>query len=191
MYKHPFPSKKSFFQHKKFTSYIQSATHIIQTTSGQGEQAEVKSRYHCVQASGNLRICFGKSCRSCEAYQARILDVPLQKLLQSMSIAYRQNLTSPKWNRFKVRKSILKSLTLDIAFLMPIEKEKIFWTQVHFFFQGLRLRWKDKIRLNNVIWRCWHQQFVAPKHPQTHGTGAANQHLASAALPAPKASHQV
>ena len=108
VYKHPFPSKKSFFQHKKFTSYIQSATHIIQTTSGQGEQAEVKSRYHCVQASGNLRICFGKNCRSCEAYQARILDVPLQKLLQSMSIAYRQNLTSPKWNRFKVPKSLQK-----------------------------------------------------------------------------------
>ena len=188
MYKHPFPSKKSFFQHKKFTSYIQSATHIIQTTSGQGEQAEVKSRYHCVQASGNLRICFGKSCRSCEAYQARILDVPLQKLLQSMSIAYRQNLTSPKWNRFKV--SHFKSLTVDIASLMSIEKDKIFLTQLDFF-QGLRLRWKDKIRLNNVIWRCWHQQFVAPKYPQTHGTGAASQHLAPAVVPAPKASHQV
>ena len=74
-----------------------------------------------------MRICFHKGCQSCEAYQARILDVPLQKLLQSMSIAYRQNLTSPKWNRFK----------------------------------GLRLRWKDKIRLNNVIWRCWHLQFAA------------------------------
>jgi MAX-like protein X len=27
-------------------------------------------------------------------------------------------------------------------------------------FLGLKLRWKDKIRLNNVIWRCWHMQFV-------------------------------
>ena len=26
-------------------------------------------------------------------------------------------------------------------------------------FWGLKLRWKDKIRLNNVIWRCWHMQF--------------------------------
>jgi len=26
-------------------------------------------------------------------------------------------------------------------------------------FLGLKLRWKDKIRLNNVIWRCWHMQF--------------------------------
>ena len=43
-----------------------------------------------------------------------------------MSIAYRQKLTSPKWNRFL----------------------------------GLKLRWKDKIRLNNVIWRCWHMQFI-------------------------------
>ncbi|XP_039951716.1 carbohydrate-responsive element-binding protein isoform X2 [Bactrocera tryoni] len=27
-------------------------------------------------------------------------------------------------------------------------------------FKGIRLRWKDKIRLNNVIWRCWHMQFI-------------------------------
>ncbi|KAK6638370.1 hypothetical protein RUM44_008799 [Polyplax serrata] len=27
-------------------------------------------------------------------------------------------------------------------------------------FRGIRLRWKDKIRLNNVIWRCWHMQFI-------------------------------
>ncbi|XP_017048905.1 protein WBSCR14 homolog [Drosophila ficusphila] len=27
-------------------------------------------------------------------------------------------------------------------------------------FKGVRLRWKDKIRLNNVIWRCWHMQFI-------------------------------
>ena len=27
-------------------------------------------------------------------------------------------------------------------------------------FRGLHLRWKDRIRLNNVIWRCWHQQFI-------------------------------
>ena len=49
-----------------------------------------------------------------------------QKIPQCMSIAYRQKLTSPKWNRFL----------------------------------GMKLRWKDKIRLNNVIWRCWHMQFI-------------------------------
>ena len=27
-------------------------------------------------------------------------------------------------------------------------------------FSGLKLRWKDKIRMNNVIWRCWHMQFM-------------------------------
>uniref|UniRef100_A0A182P336 Uncharacterized protein n=3 Tax=Pyretophorus TaxID=44537 RepID=A0A182P336_9DIPT len=27
-------------------------------------------------------------------------------------------------------------------------------------FKGIRLRWKEKIRLNNVIWRCWHMQFI-------------------------------
>jgi hypothetical protein len=30
-----------------------------------------------------------------------ILDISLNKLFQSMSIAYRQKLTSPKWNRFR------------------------------------------------------------------------------------------
>ena len=52
-------------------------------------------------------------------------NLPLIELFQSMSVAYRHKLTSPKWNRFK----------------------------------GLKLRWKDKIRLNNVIWRCWHLQY--------------------------------
>ena len=52
-------------------------------------------------------------------------NLPLRELFQSMSVAYRHKLTSPKWNRFK----------------------------------GLKLRWKDKIRLNNVIWRCWHLQY--------------------------------
>jgi MAX-like protein X len=54
------------------------------------------------------------------------IDTSLAKLFQCMSLAYRQKLTSPKWNRFR----------------------------------GIRLRWKDKIRLNNVIWRCWHLQFI-------------------------------
>lgn len=54
------------------------------------------------------------------------IDTSLSKLFQCMSLAYRQKLTSPKWNRFR----------------------------------GIRLRWKDKIRLNNVIWRCWHMQFI-------------------------------
>ena len=57
---------------------------------------------------------------------ASLIDVSLTKLFQCMSIAYRQKLTSPKWNRFL----------------------------------GMKLRWKDKFRLNNVIWRCWHMQFI-------------------------------
>ncbi|XP_069704539.1 carbohydrate-responsive element-binding protein isoform X2 [Periplaneta americana] len=60
------------------------------------------------------------------AAQQLSIDSSLSKLFQCMSLAYRQKLTSPKWNRFK----------------------------------GIRLRWKDKIRLNNVIWRCWHMQFI-------------------------------
>ncbi|XP_023319397.1 carbohydrate-responsive element-binding protein [Trichogramma pretiosum] len=57
------------------------------------------------------------------------IETSLNKLFQCMSLAYRQKLTSPKWNRFK----------------------------------GIRLRWKDKIRLNNCIWRCWHMQFIIKK----------------------------
>lgn len=53
-------------------------------------------------------------------------EISLPTLFKSMSIAYRQRLTSPRWNRFR----------------------------------GLKLRWKDKIRMNNVIWRCWHMQFM-------------------------------
>ncbi|XP_011503431.1 PREDICTED: MLX-interacting protein [Ceratosolen solmsi marchali] len=61
-----------------------------------------------------------------ENSQQLSIETSLNKLFQCMSLAYRQKLTSPKWNRFK----------------------------------GIRLRWKDKIRLNNVIWRCWHMQFI-------------------------------
>ncbi|KAG1713904.1 MLX-interacting protein [Nymphon striatum] len=32
-------------------------------------------------------------------------------------------------------------------------------------FKGLKLKWKDKIRLNNIIWRAWHMQFVVKKKP--------------------------
>ena len=53
-------------------------------------------------------------------------EISLTSLFKSMSMKYRFQLTSPRWNRFR----------------------------------GLKLRWKDKIRINNVIWRCWHMQFV-------------------------------
>lgn len=32
-------------------------------------------------------------------------------------------------------------------------------------FKGLKLRLKDKIRLNNIIWRAWHMQFVIQRKP--------------------------
>ena len=60
------------------------------------------------------------------------IDCSFTKLFQCMSIAYRQKLTSPKWNRFL----------------------------------GMKLRWKDKIRLNNVIWRCWLDR--VPYDPERH-----------------------
>ena len=32
-------------------------------------------------------------------------------------------------------------------------------------FKGLRLKIKDKVRLNNIIWRCWHMQYKQGKKP--------------------------
>ncbi|XP_078598789.1 MLX-interacting protein-like isoform X5 [Branchiostoma floridae x Branchiostoma japonicum] len=32
-------------------------------------------------------------------------------------------------------------------------------------FKGLKLLWKDKIRLNNAIWRAWHIQYINNKSP--------------------------
>ncbi|XP_066291957.1 MLX-interacting protein-like isoform X4 [Branchiostoma lanceolatum] len=32
-------------------------------------------------------------------------------------------------------------------------------------FKGLKLLWKDKIRLNNAIWRAWHIQYVNQRRP--------------------------
>ncbi|XP_011159268.2 MLX-interacting protein isoform X1 [Solenopsis invicta] len=69
---------------------------------------------------------FASSLNDKNTSQQLSIETSLNKLFQCMSLAYRQKLTSPKWNRFK----------------------------------GIRLRWKDKIRLNNVIWRCWHMQFI-------------------------------
>ncbi|XP_072943386.1 MLX-interacting protein isoform X2 [Epargyreus clarus] len=63
-------------------------------------------------------------------HQQLSIEISLTKLFKCMTLAYRQKLTSPKWNRFK----------------------------------GIKLRWKDKIRLNNVIWRCWHMQFIKKKN---------------------------
>ncbi|XP_076654474.1 MLX interacting protein mondo isoform X2 [Halictus rubicundus] len=75
---------------------------------------------------GFLHEKFASTFYSKKSPQQLSIETSLNKLFQCMSLAYRQKLTSPKWNRFK----------------------------------GIRLRWKDKIRMNNVIWRCWHMQFI-------------------------------
>nr|BAN21193.1 basic helix-loop-helix zip transcription factor [Riptortus pedestris] len=82
--------------------------------------AEPKAVIPCSRPLSNVRVAVKSSCTQLS------IETSLTKLFQCMSIAYRQKLTSPKWNRFK----------------------------------GVRLTWKDKIRLNNVIWRCWHMQFI-------------------------------
>ena len=52
------------------------------------------------------------------------IDQSLWKLFQCMTLAYDDDITSPKWKTFK----------------------------------GLKMNIKDKIRLNNIIWRAWHIQ---------------------------------
>ncbi|XP_053695890.1 homeotic protein female sterile [Sabethes cyaneus] len=44
--------------------------------------------------------------------------------------------------------------TLNVTYTQKLTSPK--WNP----FKGIRLRWKEKIRLNNVIWRCWYMQFV-------------------------------
>ncbi|XP_066947966.1 MLX-interacting protein isoform X3 [Macrobrachium rosenbergii] len=54
---------------------------------------------------------------------------------------------------FSIDSSLTKLFNaMSIAYRHKITSPK--WNR----FKGLKLRWKDKIRLNNVIWRCWHMQ---------------------------------
>ncbi|XP_076289292.1 MLX interacting protein mondo isoform X3 [Lasioglossum baleicum] len=87
---------------------------------------EEAARMAIITPLGFLHEKFASTFYSKKSPQQLSIETSLNKLFQCMSLAYRQKLTSPKWNRFK----------------------------------GIRLRWKDKIRLNNVIWRCWHMQFI-------------------------------
>ncbi|KAK9295595.1 hypothetical protein QLX08_010145 [Tetragonisca angustula] len=87
---------------------------------------EEAAKIAIIASTGLLQEKFASSSSNDKTSQQLSIETSLNKLFQCMSLAYRQKLTSPKWNRFK----------------------------------GIRLRWKDKIRLNNVIWRCWHMQFI-------------------------------
>ncbi|XP_011635582.1 MLX-interacting protein isoform X2 [Pogonomyrmex barbatus] len=92
------------------------------------DQEEQTARFSIIAHPGFFhdRFASSGSLNDKSTSQQLSIETSLNKLFQCMSLAYRQKLTSPKWNRFK----------------------------------GIRLRWKDKIRLNNVIWRCWHMQFI-------------------------------
>ncbi|XP_046916146.2 MLX interacting protein mondo isoform X2 [Dermatophagoides farinae] len=59
------------------------------------------------------------------------IDQSLWKLFQCMTLAYDDDITSPKWKTFK----------------------------------GLKMNIKDKIRLNNIIWRAWHIQYISGRKP--------------------------
>ncbi|XP_060115257.1 carbohydrate-responsive element-binding protein isoform X2 [Heteronotia binoei] len=61
-----------------------------------------------------------------EVPDPRSIDPTITRLFECMTLAYSDNLVSPKWKNFK----------------------------------GLRLLCRDKIRLNNAIWRAWYIQYV-------------------------------
>ena len=108
---------------KKYERYpllpVPKVQEHIEQTEADGTNQVTTERIYINQQGGIIQRAI-QSRRS-----SGFANLPLRELFQSMSVAYRQKLTSPKWNRFK----------------------------------GLKLRWKDKIRLNNVIWRCWHLQY--------------------------------
>ena len=86
---------------------------------------ELKESPNDVQQSKSCKYA-GESKIRLSLAEGKDHEISLPSLFKSMSMKYRFQLTSPRWNRFR----------------------------------GLKLRWKDKIRMNNVIWRCWHMQFV-------------------------------
>lgn len=89
-------------------------------------ETEVKNSLENIPDQINIALSIRGNQENGKNNQQLSIETNLSKLFQCMSLAYRQKLTSPKWNRFR----------------------------------GIKLRWKDKIRLNNVIWRCWHMQFI-------------------------------
>ncbi|KAK7087003.1 hypothetical protein SK128_007550 [Halocaridina rubra] len=86
-------------------------------------------------------------------------QVPIQ--LESGVITYAKKGIGPSGfciETFSIDGSLTKLFNaMSIAYKHKITSPK--WNR----FKGLKLRWKDKIRLNNVIWRCWHMQFIRKK----------------------------
>ncbi|CAD7088024.1 unnamed protein product [Hermetia illucens] len=73
---------------------------------------------------------------------------------QSASFGDRMIVTS----RVEIETTLAKLFKcMNLAYSQKLTSPK--WNH----FRGVRLRWKDKIRLNNVIWRCWHMQFFLKK----------------------------
>lgn len=85
---------------------------------------------------------------------------------QWLSFCSRQNIflsfttEKNKSHSHSVWSSVILSSTHSVFFIILISfnyRQKLTspkWNS----FKGIRLRWKDKIRLNNLIWRCWHMQ---------------------------------
>ncbi|XP_063888209.1 MLX-interacting protein-like isoform X2 [Scylla paramamosain] len=73
-------------------------------------------------------------------------------------ITYAKKSSRAKVETVSIDSSLTKLFNaMSIAYRHKITSPK--WNR----FKGLKLRWKDKIRLNNVIWRCWHMQFIRKK----------------------------
>lgn len=81
------------------------------------------------------------------------IDQSLTKLFQCMTLAYRY---TPRLNPESSYNRSTACTIPSFCFLNLISSKLTSprWKN----FKGLRLQWKDKIRLNNLIWRCWHMQ---------------------------------
>lgn len=105
---------------------------------------EVNETKDIIEVRPSGRICNRMENQWLQVTQQPLaIDTSLSKLFQCMSIAYRY-----------VHTYIPYQLLHFMIFFFRQKLTSPKWNR----FRGIRLRWKDKIRLNNVIWRCWHMQ---------------------------------
>lgn len=100
----------------------------------------------------------------CAAEVPSSLAAPLEEVEDGLSFDTDESMEVDKFVKFPCHIAIDGSLTklfecMTLAYSGKLTSPK--WKT----FKGLKLRLKDKIRLNNIIWRAWHMQFVARRSP--------------------------
>ncbi|MBN3280673.1 MLXIP protein, partial [Polyodon spathula] len=107
--------------------------------------------------------CFGKTSTSHFS-----IDASLTKLFECMTLAYRNPLFESGVRRRKaseVQLSLAKFCVWPSCCVWFGKLVSPKWKN----FKGLKLLWRDKIRLNNAIWRAWYMQYVEKRdNPVCH-----------------------